>query len=111
MRQAGTIPSKQDADRFVSYLLTLGISAKAEPAEGAWAIWIRDENQVDRSKQELDLYQAVPGDARYAAAEQEARLARKQLAQKTRAAQKNYVDMRGYWDSPVRRRPLTIALI
>ena len=33
MRQAGTIPTKQDAERFADYLLTLGIATKVEGNE------------------------------------------------------------------------------
>ena len=111
MRQAGTIPSKQDAERFASYLLTLGISSKVDPAGAEWAIWILDENQVDRSKQELDKFTAEPNDVRYQAAEHEAKLARREIAQKTRQAQKNYVDMRNQWANPWRGRRVTIFLI
>ena len=57
MRQAGTIMTRQDAERFANYLLSLGISSKVEPAADAWAIWIHDENQLPRSKQELEQFQ------------------------------------------------------
>jgi len=111
MRQAGTIPIKQDAERFASYLLTLGIGSKVEPSDGVWSIWVRDENQVDRSKAELDKFVAQPNDARYQAAEQEAKIARREMAQKTRQAQKNYVDMRNQFANPWRGRRVTLFLI
>ena len=70
MRQAGTINSKEDAQRFANYLLSLGISSKVEPAQGAFTIWIHDENQIPRSKQELAEFEASPTAERYVAAEQ-----------------------------------------
>ncbi len=111
MRQVGTLPSKQDADRFSDYLLAQGISSKTEPADGHWTLWIRDENQVSRSRQELERFLAAPQDPRYRAAEHEAKQARQLAAKRQRQAQKNYVDLRQAWDSPWRRRPVTVAMI
>ena len=111
MRQAGTIVTRQDAERFASYLLSLGISSKLEPSADAWAIWIHDENQLPRSKQELDQFQLHPQDPVYQAAEQAARKVRREAAEKKRLAQKNYVDMRAEWARPMRGRPVTMVLI
>jgi GlpG protein len=111
MRQAGTLTTKQDAQRFANYLLTLDISSKVEPAGDAWAIWIRDENQIPRSREELEQFQRQPDDVRYQAAEHAAKAVRREAAEKIRQAQKNYVDMRNVWDSPWRRRPVTLSLI
>jgi GlpG protein len=111
MRQAGTIATKQDADRFANYLLSLGITSKIDRAGSEWAVWIHDENQLPRSKQELDQFHEQPHDPRYQEAEHAARLARKEAAEKMRQARRNYVDMRNEWASPWRRRPVTVALI
>jgi GlpG protein len=111
MRQAGTIATRQDAERFVNYLLTLGITAKVDRAGDEWAIWIHDENQVPRSREELAQFQRAPGDARYQQAEQAAKLARRAAADKERQARKNYIDLRDQWASPWRRRPVTLVLV
>jgi GlpG protein len=111
MRQAGTLASKTEAQRFSNYLLTLGISSKIEPAGDAWAIWVRDENQIPRSKEELEQFQLQPNDGRYQAAESAAKAVLREAAQKQRRAQKNYVDMRNVWANPARRRPVTMTLI
>jgi GlpG protein len=110
MRQAGTIPSKQDALRLADYLLTLGIGSKVEASADQWAIWILDENQVTRSKQELDQFLEQPNDARYTAAERDAKAARREAAEKIKQAQKNYVDFRQRWTQSS-RCPVTIVLI
>jgi GlpG protein len=111
MRQAGTLDSETDAQRFVDYLLSLGITAKVDRSGEAWAVWIHDENQVDRSKQELELFRQAPQDARYRDAVREAQVVRREIAQKQKQARKNYVEVRNLWASPWRRRPVTVAMI
>jgi GlpG protein len=110
MRQAGTLSSKQDADRFSNYLLAQGIGSKVEPSDGQWAVWIRDENQVERSRQELEQYRATPDDPRYREAESAARQVRIAEAQRQRQAQKNYHDLRRVW-SGSGRQTITVAMI
>jgi len=111
MRQAGTLDSEHDAQRFVDYLLSLGITAKVDRSGDAWAIWIHDENQVDRSKQELDQFRLAPQEARYRDAVREAQVVRREIARKQKQARKNYVEVRDQWASPWRRRPVTVAMI
>ncbi len=111
MRQAGTISDKQDAQRFGDYLLAQGISNKIDPAGDGWAIWVRDENQIERSREELARFQAEPTDPRYTAAAQTARQARRQAEQKQKQAERNYHEVRRQWESPLRGRPVTITLI
>jgi GlpG protein len=111
MRQAGTIATKQNAERFANYLLSLGITSKVDPSGDAWAIWIHDENELARSRQELETFEREPENPRYQEAEHAAKIARREAAEKLRLARKNYVDMRNEWASPWRRRPVTILLI
>jgi GlpG protein len=111
MRQAGTLASQKDAERFADFLVSQGISAKVEPADGQWTIWVHDENKVGASKKYLDDFLSNPQDERYREAERAARQARRDAAEKMRRAQKNFVDMRDQWAHPARRRPVTMALI
>ncbi len=111
MRQAGTIATKQDAQRFADYLLSIGITSKVEPSGDQWAIWVHDENQLAKSRQEHELFVHDPTDARYKASEQAARQARLAAEKKARQAQRNYVDMRNVWANPWHRRPVTMAMI
>jgi GlpG protein len=110
MRQAGTLPSKQDAERFADYLLTLGINSKVDPAADQWAIWILNEDDLARGKEELQGFLEQPHDARYAAAKRDAEIVRREAAVRDRQAQKNYVDVRQRW-SQIRRGPVTVTLI
>ena len=111
MRQAGTIATKQNAERFANYLLSQGITSKVDPAGDAWAIWIHDENELARSREELEQFEREPENPRYQEAEHAAKIARREAAEKLRQARKNYVDMRNEWSSPWRRRPVTVMLI
>ena len=111
MRQAGTISTQQDAQRFSDYLLSLGITSKVEPEDGQWAVWVHDENEIPRSREELEQFQAEPQNPRYKAAEHTARQARREAAEKKRQAERNFIDMRNEWNSPWRRRPVTMTMI
>lgn len=111
MRQAGTISDKQDATRLSDYLIAEGISNKVEPSGDAWAIWIRDENHLERSREELARFQAEPNDPRYKAAAQTAKQVRREAEKKQKQAQRNYHDMRNVWANPWHRRPVTMGLI
>lgn len=111
MRQAGTLDNQQDAQRFADYLLSLGITSKVEPDSGHFAIWVHDENQIPRSRQELELFQSDPHDPRYKAVSQAAQQLRREAERKQRQAQRNYVDMRNRWASPVYHRWVTMALV
>ena len=72
MRQAGTLATRQDADRFANYLLSLGITSKIEGSADQWAVWIHDENQLERSEGRLAQFRAEPNDPRYEQAERTA---------------------------------------
>ena len=97
MRQAGSLSSERDARRLVDYLLTAGISAKAEGAGEAWAIWIIDEKDLARAKQELEQFRAAPDDPRYAQAERAAESLRRDQAAAARERGKQVVELRDRW--------------
>lgn len=111
MRQAGTLDSQAQAQRLSDYLLTQKIASRVEPENGRWAVWILDENQLDRARQETRDFQEHPDDARYDAACQPAAELRRQEAERVRAARKNVVEVRDQWARVQRRSPrLTIAI-
>jgi GlpG protein len=78
MRHLSDIESKSNAEAFVAYLLTRGISTHVE-AEGSatsnassanegakrWSIWIRDEDRMADARQELTQFLADPQNPRY----------------------------------------------
>jgi GlpG protein len=71
MRLVGVLPNPEQATLFGDYLHSLGISARVDATNSQpsiWEIWVRDEDQVDRSKNELDRFVANPTAHEYAAA-------------------------------------------
>ena len=47
MRQIGTLPNENNASRFAAYLITQGIAAHSEQDGEEWAVWVRDEDDMD----------------------------------------------------------------
>lgn len=117
MRQAGTLPSEPDAKRFAAWLTAQQIVAHAEEENGAWVVWVRDEDQLPRAKEFFAHFREHPGDARYQNAEQLAAAALREAETRRRQAQGNVVEMRGRWvtaggmPGAPRRCPLTLAMI
>jgi GlpG protein len=112
MRQVGTITEESTAQQFANYLYTLGMTAKAERDGEAWAVWVRDEEHVERASAELESFLTQPEDAKYAAAATAAKARRDELAKREDRARRNFVDMRRRWDArPTGPIPLTMGLI
>jgi GlpG protein len=113
MRQAGTLPNEATANRFVDYLLTLGIEAKADATGDGYLIWIFDENQLAKSKEELNAFLLSPDDAKYANVEKKAATRRREVKARYQAANRNIINVRNRWSTPGGRgrRPVTLVLI
>ncbi len=63
MRLVGVLANPDLATTFGDYLHSLGISARVDQTTvqpSLWEIWVRDEDQVARSKSELDRFVANP---------------------------------------------------
>jgi GlpG protein len=112
MRQAGTVPNQQDAQRLVDYLKTLGIDARADQGEGSSIVWVVDEDKTARGKQELADFLENPHHERYAKAAATAAELRKEEAARIEQARRNVIDMRRHWEAPSPRQvPLTMLLM
>lgn len=112
MRQIGRLPNQADANRFAAFLITQGITAHAEPENGDWALWVRDEDQTQQAKEELVTFVERPNDARYDGAERAAQALLVDERRKREAAKKNIQTPSERWKSGVVRRiPLTRALV
>jgi GlpG protein len=112
MRQIGTIPNAVWAERFTAFLITKGIATQAEEDGDAWAIWVRDEDQLDEAKTAFEQFTANPDDPQYQGALREATAILGAEAKRREQAQKNVIEMRGRWRRPgARRNPLVIAII
>jgi GlpG protein len=113
MRQIGTLPDQQQANRFSDYLLALGITASAVEEDGKWLIWVSDEDQLATARQTLVAFTEHPSDPKYTGAEAKAEQIRKQKKAKHVARSRQMVDVRSdVWGPPnARQMPLTVALI
>lgn len=112
MRQVGSLPEQRDAERFAAYLVTQGIDALTEQDTQQWAIWVRDEDQLDPAREALSQFKLDPQHARYRRVERDAEVMRREDIQRRSAAQKNVVDMRDRWRQPgASRAPFTMTLI
>ena len=89
MRQAGSIASSQDAQRLTAYLITQGIAAQVEQEGSQWAIWVREEDQVPKAREEIARYLADPQNPRYEGAEKAAAEQLREEANRREQVQKN----------------------
>jgi GlpG protein len=111
MRQIATLPA-ETAQTFADYLLTLKIQTQLMPEEGGLAVWVCDEDQVSRARQELDEFNRNPADTRYGAAGIVADSMRKQETQ----IERSYRKRQARFDRQMRklslgRWPVTIVLL
>ena len=115
MRQLGKLPTESDAQRLAAWLVTQRIEAHAEPDEGGWAVWVRDEDHLDEARAALEHFRAHPQDERYRIAPGAAERMRREEEQQRAKAAGNVVEMRGRWASgaggAARRCPLVLAMI
>jgi GlpG protein len=112
MRQIGLLETEADAERLAAYLVTEGIAAQAESDGDGWAIWVRDENHLERARQEFADFRHNPNDPRYQGVERAAESMRREEERRRERARKNVVTMRGRWGRlSARRRPLVLTMI
>lgn len=112
MRQIGTIQIERDANRFGAFLHTLGIDNTIDPSADAWAVWVANDDHLEKASAELSTFQTAPSDRRYddALPTAKALLATQQKAEGKRRG--NFVDVRTasgrlqQWNAPI-----TLALI
>jgi GlpG protein len=75
-------------------------------------LWVRDEGQVERARQELAAFTANRTDPKYVAAAPLAKSIKKVESAREMQARRNVVDMRDHWRQPAfRQTPLVMLLI
>jgi rhomboid protease GlpG len=113
MRNIGTIPDEQQAQRFGDYLLTQGVDNEVEASSsGGFAVWVKDEEQVDGARTDLQTFLDSPDDPRYRAVTRQANALRRESERASAARRKNHVDLRKSWiRSQKGKRPLTLILM
>ncbi|MCH7726339.1 MAG: rhomboid family intramembrane serine protease [Planctomycetes bacterium] len=113
MRQIGTLPTESEAKRFTAYLITEGISVHAEQDGAEWAIWIRDENHLEKAREEFSHFREHPNDVRYEGVEQQADTMLRKEVKRHEQARKHVVQMGDKWGQgeATRRTPIVFVLI
>src|SRR5690606_25756212 len=102
MRQIGSIASQPDAERFSDYLLAAGMPNMVEEGAGGWAVWVENDDHLDRARVELDAFTADPSNGKYASASQTAKKVRSAEQKKQEKRRTRYVDVRTSWGQPAR---------
>ena len=84
MRRIGTLENSELAQRFCDYLVTQSIEASCDPEtdapDSAWDIWVRDERQIEQSKQELADFRSDPEGDRYQVKREATQIRQEQIA-------------------------------
>lgn len=113
MRMIGTIPSDTDAERFSDYLVTQQIGNMVEESAGGdWAVWVENDDDIDRGKRELHAFLQNPADAKYGAATRQAETIRKEQEKKQKTKRSEVIDVRTRWgQSRQWMAPVTLSLI
>src|SRR5262249_39500754 len=97
---------------FGDYLLSLGVTSRAVESKEGWAIWVHNEDQVPKAREEFEAYQKDPDDPRFGDAPRAARAVRAEEELRNRQYRTNVRDTSGRYDGlNAGRRPLTVALM
>src|SRR5436190_9944177 len=116
MRQLGTLESESAARKFAAWLLAQRNEAHAEQESSGWVVWVRDEDQLAKGREEFEHFREHPDDPKYQGAEKSAEAVLREAAARRQQAQVNVVEMRGRWGAPGmpgarRRAPVVMVLI
>ncbi len=111
MRQLATLPSADTAQVLADYLLTLHIDTKLEQQPEGWAVWVRDEDHVERARQELDEFTRNPHDPRYSAASRTAETLRRQQLLEETAYHRRQQRFSRRMSGPIASQRWTVGLI
>jgi GlpG protein len=112
MRQLGTVPDQQSAQRFADYLLTKGIPLSVDPAPGGWAIWVRNEDHLDEARRQFAEFTAAPDSPVYREAARPAEQLRTEEQRRATQAKKNFVNVSRRWSrGGAARAPVTYLLL
>jgi GlpG protein len=111
LRQVGTLPKELDPKVFADYLLTIGMKTRVDERPDGWNLWIYNEDQLARAREELSGYLSSPDDPRYKSAFDSAKTIRREEKQLDQKYRKNFREAADIWGYPtLRRRPVTFLI-
>jgi GlpG protein len=89
MRMIGHLEGETKARIFSDYLFVLGIENQVEVEKGdSWAVWIHNEEQLEKARSLLGQYQENPNEPRYRATAEAAQKLKEQKKQEQLAYEK-----------------------
>lgn len=113
MRMVGICGSEALASKFIDYLVTLGIDGEIRSGQnGAWAVWIYGEDDLERAAREYRAFQTAPDAPEYARAAEASAIRRKIESQNKNTAYRA-VDLRTERAAvkPLVETPVTLVLM
>lgn len=111
MRQLATFEQSDQAQRLTDYLFTTGMRVTLERDGDGWVVWVIDEDDLDRAREELAAFRENPSDAKYMAAREVADELRTRELKEAKAAAKRTINVRDRWQRSSGRLPVTIGLL
>ena len=94
MRAIDEFSSEQEARLLGDYLYAKGIGNDVDEEDGVWTLWIHDDDQLAKAKDELKAFRSNPTNSQYAEGARQAAALRKEEAQADALAAKRQVDVR-----------------
>lgn len=115
MRRIGTLTDGSLAQQFCDYLVTLSIDATADPegdqGDTQWNIWIRDEQDVEKARQELADFSQSPESQRYQVSDKVARIRDDRIAEQKRRTEQHRKVVHSMPSAPGGMGPMTGASV
>jgi GlpG protein len=112
MRQIGTLPDEKAARVLADYLLTLHIKTQLERESGGWEVWVCDEDQISRAREELAAFTANPTDPRFSESRRAAEGIRRAEEQADEAYRRRQTAFRNNLRARAAgRMPVTLVLV
>jgi GlpG protein len=111
MRQLTTLADEPAAQTLADYLLTLGIDTRLMQEPEGWAVWVCNEDQLPKAREELAAFTGNPADPRFTTATRAAQALRMQEARVEAAYQRKQIDLRNRWAGYGGRPVVTYTLI
>jgi len=112
MRQAGVLESEQYANDLADYLVTQGIDVMVDKEADGYAVWVRNEDDFQRAREEFVAFEGDPLHQKYSASRRAAEEIRREKEREQRERAKKYVEFRKRWQQGgMQRRPATVAII
>lgn len=98
MRHIGQLANQKLAERIGDYLYLQRIENTVQPEEnGAWSLWVHDDNQITTAKKTLAEFLQTPNAARFYAAEGQAKQQRMSARRQEKHSRTKQIDVRTQW--------------